>query len=70
MFKERSTQFLGFVRRRAALLPWRRIGIGFAVVVALLVTVAPLRRAAATLLRTSGVRSSVSVNESSVFFIF
>ncbi|HEU5447390.1 MAG TPA: biosynthetic peptidoglycan transglycosylase, partial [Acidimicrobiia bacterium] len=47
MFKERSTQFLGFVRSRAALLPWRRIGIGFAVVVALLVTVAPLRRAAA-----------------------
>ena len=30
----------------AAGLPWRRIGIGFALVVALLVTVAPLRRAA------------------------
>jgi hypothetical protein len=28
-------------------LPWRRIGIGFAVVAALLVTGAPMRRAAA-----------------------
>src|SRR5688500_20400775 len=47
MVKERSAQLLGFVWDRAARLPWRRIGIGFAVVVALLVTVAPLRRAAA-----------------------
>jgi penicillin-binding protein 1A len=47
MVKQRSSQLLGFVWDRAARLPWRRIGIGFAVVVALLVTVAPLRRAAA-----------------------
>ena len=47
MFKDRASQFFGFVRDRAAQLPWRRIGIGFAVVVALLITVAPLRRAAA-----------------------
>ncbi len=47
MLKERSAQVLQLVRDRAARLPWRRIGIGFAVVVALLVTVAPLRRAAA-----------------------
>ena len=47
MLKDRSKQLLGFVRDRAAQLPWRRIGIGFAIVVALLVTVAPLRRAAA-----------------------
>ena len=47
MVKERTAQLLGFVRERGARLPWRRIGIGFAVVVALLVTVAPLRRAAA-----------------------
>src|SRR5256714_11625597 len=47
MVKERSAQLLGSVWNRAVALPWRRIGIGFAVVVALLVTVAPLRRAAA-----------------------
>jgi penicillin-binding protein 1A len=47
MVKERSSQLFAFVRDRAARLPWRRIGIGFAVVMALLITVAPLRRAAA-----------------------
>jgi len=47
MVKERSAQLLHVVWDRAARLPWRRMGIGFAVVVALLVTVAPLRRAAA-----------------------
>ncbi|MGH9010284.1 MAG: transglycosylase domain-containing protein [Acidimicrobiia bacterium] len=47
MVKERPAQLLGFVWDRAARLPWRRIGIGFAIVVALLITVAPLRRAAA-----------------------
>jgi penicillin-binding protein 1A len=47
MVKERSAQLLHFVRDRAVGLPWRRIGIGFAVVVVLLVTVAPLRRAVA-----------------------
>jgi membrane peptidoglycan carboxypeptidase len=46
MFKGRSAQLLVSLRTRAAALPWRRIGIGFAVVVFLLVTVAPLRRAA------------------------
>jgi penicillin-binding protein 1A len=47
MVKERASQLFGLVWERAARLPWRRIGIGFAVVVALLITVAPLRRAAA-----------------------
>jgi penicillin-binding protein 1A len=47
MVKERSAQLLQVVRDRAPQLPWRRMGIGFAVVVTLLVTVAPLRRAAA-----------------------
>ena len=47
MVKEQSSQLFAVVWNRAARLPWRRIGIGLAVVVALLVTVAPLRRAAA-----------------------
>ena len=47
MDNERSGQLRGIVWKRAAGLPWRRIGIGLALVVFLLVTVAPLRRAAA-----------------------
>src|SRR5437763_1000341 len=47
MDKDRCRQLPGIVWKRAVGLPWRRIGIGSALVVFLLVTVAPLRRAAA-----------------------
>ena len=47
MLKDRGSQFVGFVRDVSARLPWRRMAVGFAVVIALLITVAPLRRAAA-----------------------
>jgi penicillin-binding protein 1A len=47
MVNERSVALLHLLRDRAAGLPWRRIAIGSVIVVALLVTLAPLRRAAA-----------------------
>ena len=47
MVRERSAELFRVVWHQAARLPWRRIGLGFAVVMFLLVTVAPLRRAAA-----------------------
>ena len=47
MVKNWSTQLFRSMKARAATLPWRRIALGFVLVVALVATVPPLRRAAA-----------------------